>query len=102
MNQKCCMFCDQAVAVESADLCSKCFTMAEQISFLIENHSEKVGYFLAEKFMQIAEREKVFAGRRVKQYKPPEGPHTPERRVKIRRTRQVTNSPKRRNTDLTD
>jgi hypothetical protein len=23
MNQKCCMFYDQAVAVESADLCSK-------------------------------------------------------------------------------
>jgi hypothetical protein len=74
--------------------------MAEQIRFLIENHPEKIRYFLAEKINEIAEREKISVDRRVEKYKPPKGPHTPDRRVRIRRTRQVPNSPKRRKSDL--
>jgi hypothetical protein len=93
------MLCDQALEVEFADLCSKCSAMAERISFLAENHPQKARYFLAEKYNQISERENRVFDRRQKKYNPPPGPHTPDRRVSIRRTKQVPNSPKRRKSD---
>jgi len=102
MNPQCCRLCDQAIDVDSADLCPKCFTMAEQINFLIENHSEKARYFLGNKFNEIADRENPSTDRRKNKYRPPKGPHTPDRRVRIRRIGHAPDSPKRRKTDLSE
>jgi hypothetical protein len=102
MNQKFCMLCEQAVDAESTGLCSKCITMAERISFLIENHKEKARYFLDEKFKQLTDRENIVTDRRKKKYQPPQGPHTPDRRVKARRIWQASDSPKRRKSDLVE
>ena len=101
MNPKFCFLCGQAVEDESADMCSKCFAMAERISFLIENHREKARYFLDEKYKVITDQEYIASDRRKSDYKPPPGPHTPDRRVKSRRIWQSPDSPKRRKTDLT-
>ena len=100
MTMKCCQLCDQAVEVEYADLCSECSAMAERIRFLIENHREKARFFLAQKYNETAEQGQKVFDRRQKEYKPPPGPHTPDRRVRIRRTQQMPDSPKRRKTDL--
>lgn len=102
MNPQCCRLCDQAIDVDSADLCPKCFTMAEQINFLIENHSEEARYFLGSKFNEIADRENPSTDRRKNKYRPPQGPHTPDRRVRIRRIGHAPDSPKRRKTDLSE
>lgn len=102
MNPKSCLLCGQAVEVESADMCSKCFAMAERISFLIENHREKAQYFLDEKYKEITQGNHIVSDRRKKKYEPPQGPHTPDRRVRTRRVWQMPNSPKRRKTDWTE
>ena len=94
------MLCEQALDVESADLCSNCTAMAERLSYLVEYHGEKAGIFLTEKLNEITERRNRMFDRRKNQYQPPLGPHTPDRRVKNRRIRQVPNSPKRRKSDL--
>jgi hypothetical protein len=76
--------------------------MAEQINFLIENHSEEARYFLGSKFNEIADRENPSTDRRKNKYRPPQGPHTPDRRVRIRRIGHAPDSPKRRKTDLSE
>ena len=99
-NRKACKLCDELVEVESAILCPKCLEMKDQINFLIEQHRENVRKFLVENYNKIIELDIKTSDRRLKQYKPPKGIHTPERRTKIRRTVQLPQSPKRRKADF--
>ena len=99
MNTKYCHLCGQAIENEYADLCPECSVMAERISFLIEYHREKARFYLAQRYNETAGRNEKIFDRRKKKYSPPPGPHTPDRRVRIRRTKQLPDSPKRRKSD---
>jgi len=74
--------------------------MEQRLNYLIKINKESVREYLNNKLNAIAIPKNQNYDRRRTQYKPPWGIHTPERRVKIRRHKQQSNSPKRRKTDF--
>jgi hypothetical protein len=99
MPESLCKLCHATLLKESEEICEACQKMEIRINYLIENHKETAKEYLGKKFNQASDPIMQKFERRGQKYQPPKGTHTPDRRMKIRRLKQVKNSPKKRKTD---
>ena len=95
-----CQLCNEPVQEKEGILCVSCLQMEERLNYLIKKDTDNAKEYLGSKLNAIADQENQNYDRRKTQYKPPWGTHTPDRRVKIRRQKQQSNSPKRRKYDF--
>jgi len=102
MNEASCKLCAAPILKEAEDLCEQCQKMEIRINYLIERHKESVREYLGRKFNEASDPKMQRYERRSQEYTPPKGTHTPDRRKKIRRLKQLKNSPKKRKSDLLD
>jgi len=100
MNETLCSLCNEPVQEKQGILCEMCLRMEERLNFLIKKDKESAKEYLGSKLNAIADQENQNHDRRKTQYTPPWGTHTPDRRVKIRRKGQQSNSPRRRKSDF--
>ena len=99
MTESFCKLCNAALLKESEELCEVCQKMEVRINYLIETHKEAAREYLGKKLNKILDPKMQVYERRGKEYNPPKGTHTPERRKKIRRLKQLKGSPKKRKID---
>jgi uncharacterized Zn finger protein (UPF0148 family) len=95
-----CELCGQPLQEKQGILCESCLQMEERLNYLIKKDKKSAEEYLGSKLNAIADQENQRHDRRKKQYKPPWGTHTPERRVQTRRQKQQSNSPRRRKSDF--
>ncbi len=99
MAETLCSLCNSPVKMETESLCEQCSQMELRINFLISNHEKAVRKYLGTKFNETSDAKTLGNDRRVEEYHPPSGKHTPDRRKNIRRVAETYNGPKRRNSD---
>lgn len=100
MKKVLCSLCQSPVKVEKESLCEQCSQMEEQINHLIANHAQTVRKYLGDKFNETTDKKTQDNERRVNEYHPPSGKHTPERRKEIRRLEEGYDGPKKRRADI--
>ncbi len=99
MKKILCSLCQNPVETEKGSLCEQCSQMEEQITYLVTNHAQTARKYLGEKFNATADKKIRDNDRRMNDYHPPSGKHTPERRIKIRRLEETCVGPKNRSSD---
>lgn len=99
MPESFCKLCNAALLKESEELCDVCLKMEVRINYLIEAHKNTAKEYLGKKFNEASDPKMQIYERRGQEYNPPKGTHTPDRRKKVRRLKQLKNSPKKRKTD---
>ncbi len=99
MKKVLCSLCQSPVKMEKENLCEQCSQMEQQINYLIANHAQIVRKYLGGKFNETADKKILDNDRRVNEYHPPSGKHTPERRKEIRRLEEKYDGPKKRCSD---
>jgi hypothetical protein len=99
MKRNACSLCDESSETISRGLCEACSRMDERLDQLIRNRPELLNRYLVDKYIAAVNLEPQLFDRRTQPCHPPRGIHTPERRVRIRRTCNLPWSPKRRKTD---
>ncbi|MCP4372537.1 MAG: hypothetical protein GY797_31190 [Deltaproteobacteria bacterium] len=102
MNESFCRLCTTPLLKEADELCEVCQKMEVRINYLIETHKKAAREFLGKKFNEASDPKMQIYERRAQEYTPPKGSHTPDRRKKIRRLKQLKNSQKKRKTDRID
>ncbi len=100
MKKVLCSLCQSPVKMEKEHLCEQCSQMDQQINSLIANYTQTVRKYLGGKFNETAAKKIRDNDRRLNEYHPPSGKHTPERRKEIRRLKEVSDGPKKRSSDI--
>ncbi len=99
MAESFCKLCNASLLKESEELCKVCQKMEIRINYLIEAHKETAKEYLGKKFNEASDPKMQIYERRGQEYTPPKGTHTPDRRKKVRRLKQLKPSPKKRKID---
>ena len=102
MTESFCKLCTAPLLKEAEELCEACQKMEVRINYLIETHKEAAKEYLGKKFNKTCDQKMQIYERRGREYTPPKGTHTPDRREKIRRLKQLKSSPKKRKSDHLD
>ncbi|MDY6792736.1 MAG: hypothetical protein SWH54_15850 [Thermodesulfobacteriota bacterium] len=102
MNEVFCKLCNAPLLNDKEELCEVCQKMEVRINYLIERHKEAIREYLGKKFNETSDPKLQMYERRSKEYTPPKGTHTPDRRKKIRRLKQLKNHPQQRKSDRLD
>jgi len=99
MTESFCKLCNAALLKESEELCEVCQKMEVRLNYLTEIHREAAKEYLGKKLNETSDPKMQAYERRAQEYTPPKGTHTPDRRKKVRRLKQLKPNPKKRKID---